>query len=193
MQRSSSTPPAWLCWSCAAALAIVLTPAAFANGGGGGGGGNQCTQSETRSDETQPTSQQRSNPCNNDNFLFNGTFRTQTRDKTKGDCSVESRQLQQTNGEGTGLFATYKVREEVLDVFRFGPRRPTIFIHREDQRIIAEKETPLGKQTDQAASFFHTLRTKDEISADGTRTKSHRFERTRCKRDERGHDDDHDS
>jgi hypothetical protein len=179
-------------WTFLAAFILGLAAGpAFAHhdSGGGGGGSNQCEQSDQRTDETTPVSGQRTNPCNNDQIMFQGSRRTTTRDKVKRDCSVESFQQLKTDASGMGAFATYKIFEEFQDSFRFGPRRPTIHIHREDERIIATKETLLGKQTDEAASFFHTLHTKTETSADGRRTRTHSHENTRCKRDDHGHDD----
>lgn len=185
MQPSSGTR-AWRRWPCAAAIAVFLAvPTAYASGGGSS---NQCEPIEQHEDDTQPTSGQKTNPCNGDEILFQGTRRTKTKDRVHRNCSVDSFQMLRTDAKGQGAFASYKIFEEFQDQFRFGPRRPTITIHREDERIIALKATLMGQVEDAAASFFHTLRTKTETSADGRRTRRHEEERTRCKRDD-NHDD----
>lgn len=155
-------------------LTFGLAPA-YANG-------NSCQPDEQASDTgRQPITENKNNPCNADPITFQGTQQTQTRDRIKGDCSVESRSRLRTEAQGVGASLTeYKLQEDFTSVFRFGGRRPQQLIDRKDQRIIAQR----AGITDEAASWFFTERTQSTSNADGTRTQSNTRTRCRCKRDD---------
>ena len=161
---------------CLAALvlALGLAPVQAAS--------ESCQPAEQSSDTGPQTfAEPKNNPCNGDEIAFQGTTRTETRDRIKGDCSVEMRSRLRTDAKGLGATLTeYKLQEDFASVVRFGGKRPEQLIDRKDQRIIAQK----AGITDEAASWFFTERTQSTTNADGTRTQTNTRTRCRCKRDD---------
>lgn len=180
MQPSSGNPRAWPHWPCAAATALlVVTSVAFANGGSTNG----CNASPERGDTgPQPFKGSVFNQCNADTVNFSGTQREQTRTDIKRDCSSESRVRVQTEGEGTGIQAEYRVREDQTTVTRLRPdQSPSRIKEHLDHRIIAQRETPVGRQTDLAASMFFTSHSETRPD-DPRHNRTH--SRCRCKRED---------
>ena len=152
--------------SRAAAAALVLALAvvpAFAD--------NDTTKQE------QPFTLDGQNPCLvTDHFHVEGTTSTETRVKDQGNAGSEFRTRSRSVGEGFGLpsGARYTYSDETLNVFRFGPKRPTKMENRRDERLIAHDN--------RVPSFFHTHREKTVSGADGSPMVCHFREECRCSR-----------
>lgn len=177
--KSSSGTQAWQRWPCAAAAItfIVAAPGAFAQ--------SACEPQQQRDDTTSPFGNRETNPCNADNFLFEGTFRNQFRAEMKRDCRTEFRNRDRIEGQGQGAFAEYKVLDDHTTVTRMdaaGQQRR--FIEHRDQRIIAQRPTATGKETDLAISWFKTTRTDTRFDEQGKVTKDRAEVRCRCNRDD---------
>jgi hypothetical protein len=183
VKPSSVTPRASRLAYCATALALVFAamPAVVY------GQETTCEPRQQRDDNTTPFGGDASNPCNGDNFAFEGTFRNQFRAETKRngkECRTEFRNRDRVDGQGQGAFAEYKIVDDHTTVTRMVGDTETRFKEHHDQRIIAQEPTELGKSTNQVASWFNTARTDIRRDNNGNVTKDRVEHRCRCKRDD---------
>ena len=188
MQPSSGAPRAWFRLSCAAALALALTPSGIVSAQSGSS--NACEASQFRPEDNNSTftNQQRINPCNGDPINFSGRTQESFRSQTKRDCSIETRSRTRTEAKGIGSQAEYKLLEDFTNVTRFGPEGPPErMVDRTDQRILAQNKTgvvTVGLEPVPAASWFQTSRSDTRFNEDGTVARERSDTRCRCKRED---------